>query len=128
MVMAENQPTRLQVVSYRVNADGVLTRRESAGTRELTELDNLWQAALSDTDTSNTNGAVALQSNVQGMSMRLWVPGTTGTTTAANAGDWVAAAGTSSSGSAIPPIALEVSLTLRGQQVPLVKSFLLGAL
>jgi general secretion pathway protein J len=128
MVMAENQPTRLQVVSYRVNADGVLTRRESAGTRELTELDNLWQAALSDTDTSNTDGAVALQSNVQGMSMRLWVPGTAGTTTAANAGDWVAAAGTSSSGSAIPPIALEVSLTLRGQQVPLVKSFLLGAL
>ncbi len=128
MVMAENQPTRLQVVSYRVNADGVLTRRESAGTRELTQLDNLWQAALSDTDTTNTNGAVALQSNVQGMSMRLWVAGTAGTTTAANAGGWVAAAGTSSAGSAIPPIALEVSLTLRGQQVALVKSFLLGAL
>jgi general secretion pathway protein J len=128
MVMAENQPTRLQVVSYRVNADGVLTRRESVGTRELTQLDNLWQAALSDTDTTNTNGAVALQSNVQGMSMRLWVPGTAAVPTAANAGGWVAAAGTSSTGTAIPPNGLEVSLTLRGQQVPLVKSFLLGAL
>jgi general secretion pathway protein J len=48
--------------------------------------------------------------------------------TAANAGGWVAAAGTSSTGTAIPPNGLEVSLTLRGQQVPLVKSFLLGAL
>jgi general secretion pathway protein J len=29
----ENQPTRLQVVSYRVR-DGVLTRRESVATRD----------------------------------------------------------------------------------------------
>jgi general secretion pathway protein J len=71
MVMAENQPTRLQVVSYRVR-DGVLTRRESLATRELTQLDTLWQAALGDTDSSVA--AVALQSGVQGMAMRLWVP------------------------------------------------------
>jgi general secretion pathway protein J len=72
MVMAENQPTRLQVVSYRVR-DGVLTRRESLATRELTQLDNLWQAALGDTDSSMA--AVALQSGVQGMAMRFWMPG-----------------------------------------------------
>jgi general secretion pathway protein J len=72
MVMAENQPTRLQVVSYRVR-DGVLTRRESLATRELTQLDSLWQAALGDTDSSVA--AVALQSGVQGMAMRFWMPG-----------------------------------------------------
>jgi general secretion pathway protein J len=127
LVMAENQPTRLQVVSYRVNADGVLTRRESNATRELTELDNLWQAALSDTD---NNGAVALQSNVQGMNMRLWVPTAAAGTvpTAANAGGWTAAAGVTSAGVGSLPNGLEVSLVLRGQQVPTVKSFLLGAL
>jgi type II secretion system protein I/type II secretion system protein J len=38
MVLAENQPSRLQVVSYRVR-DGVLTRRESASTRDLQQLD-----------------------------------------------------------------------------------------
>lgn len=130
MVMAENQPTRLQVVSYRVNADGVLTRRESVTTRELTQIDSLWQAALSDTDTTDSNGAVALQSNVQGMSMRLWVPTAAAATvpTAANAGGWNAAAGTTSAGVSSLPNGLEVSLMLRGQQVPMVKSFLLGAL
>jgi general secretion pathway protein J len=127
MVMAENQATRLEVVSYRVNADGVLTRRESNSTRELTQLDNLWQAALSDTDTA---GTVALQSNVQGMSMRLWVPLASAgpVQNAANAGNWRAAAGVSSIGPTNPLTGMEVSLTLRGQEVPMVKSFLLGAL
>ncbi|NYE63026.1 general secretion pathway protein J [Duganella sp. 1224] len=130
VVMAENQPTRLQVVSYRVNADGVLTRRESNATRELTQLDSLWQAALSDTDTADANSAVALQSNVQSMNMRLWVPSAAAgaAPTPANAGGWVAAAGVSSAGVAGLPTGLEVALTLRGQQVPLIKSFLLGAL
>jgi general secretion pathway protein J len=125
MVMADNQATRLQVVSYRVNADGVLTRRESTSTRDLAQLDNLWQAALSDTD---PGGAVSLQSNVQGMSMRLWVPGASLVPTAANAGGWVAAAGVTSAGVTSLPNGLEVSLMLRGQQIPMVKSFLLGAL
>lgn len=162
MVLAENQPTRLQVVSYRVNADGVLTRRESNATRELAQLDNLWQAALSDADTA---GTVALQANVQGMAMRLWVPDAAAGQyqNAANAGGWRQAAGvstasTSASGSttgpggtsgssgttgtsgttgaptpavtsaSAVPTGLEVSLSLQGQAVPMVKAFLLGAL
>jgi len=124
MVMAENQPTRLQVVSYRVR-DGVLTRRESLATRELTQLDNLWQAALGDTDSSMA--AVALQSGVQGMAMRMWMPGS-GTASAGNAGGWRPAAGISTAGSTNLPTGLEVSLTQQGQEVPMVKAFLLGAL
>ncbi|RZT05857.1 general secretion pathway protein J [Duganella sp. CF402] len=120
LVMAENQPTRLQVVSYRV-VDGVLTRRESLATRELTQLDNLWQAALGDTDSSMA--AVALQSGVQGMAMRFWMPSVSG-----SAAGWRPAAGVSTAGSGNLPTGLEVSLTQQGQEIPLVKSFLLGAL
>ena len=131
MVLAENQASRLQVVSYRVR-DGVLTRRESTSTRDLQQLDSLWQAALADTDPAVS---VALQSDVQNMTMRYWVPATSG----AIAG-WRAAAGvsTAASSSAAPapllptatttPTGLEVSMTLRGQEVPMAKSFLLGAL
>ena len=124
LVMAENQPTRMQVVSYRVR-DGVLTRRESLATRELTQLDSLWQAALGDTDSSMA--AVALQSGVQGMTMRFWMPDPGAT----NAGGWRPATGISTAvtaGSANVPTGLEVSLTQQGQEVPMVKSFLLGAL
>ncbi|MET0320419.1 MAG: prepilin-type N-terminal cleavage/methylation domain-containing protein, partial [Duganella sp.] len=115
--MLENEPTRLQVVSYRVRDDGVLVRRESSATRDLRELDSLWQAALNDTDTA---ASVALQTGVQQMSMRYWL---------GNA--WTAAAGvsTGSSGAATGltatvPTGLEVTLTVQGQQVPLVKSYL----
>jgi len=126
MVMTDNQPTRLQVVSYRVNADGVLTRRESNATRELAQLDNLWQASLSDADTT---GTVALQDRVQGMNMRVWVPGPPGfTQNAANAGGWRQAAGVSTIGPTNQVTGLEVSLSLQGQAVPMVKAFLMGAL
>lgn len=128
LVMAENQPTRMQVVSYRVR-DGVLTRRESLATRELTQLDSLWQAALGDTDSSMA--AVALQSGVQGMAMRFWIPGSAATSATA-AGGWrpatgVSTASTAGGGSTIPT-GMEVSLTQQGQEIPMVKSFLLGAL
>lgn len=125
LVMAENQPTRMQVVSYRVR-DGVLTRRESLATRELTQLDNLWQAALGDTDSSMAS--VALQSNVQGMAMRMWMPAAGATNI--TAGGWRAAAGISTAITASNsnvPTGLEVSLTQQGQEIPMVKSFLLGA-
>lgn len=124
MVMAENQPTRLQVVSYRVDAEGVLTRRESNATRELAQLDSLWQAALSDADTTRS---VALQQHVQGMGMRVWVTAA-GPLTSANAGGWQPAAGVSTVGPNSRVTGLEVSLSLQGQTVPMVKSFLLGAL
>lgn len=59
----ENEPMRLQVVAYRIR-DGKLTRRESAGTRDLVQLDVLWKAATSDADTT---APVTLQSGVTGM-------------------------------------------------------------
>ena len=40
-VFTENQPVRLQVVTYRVR-NGVLSRRESRPTRDLSELETAW--------------------------------------------------------------------------------------
>lgn len=114
MSMLENEPTRLQVVSYRVRDDGVLVRRESNATRDLRELDALWQAALSDTDTS---ASVALQSGVQAMTMRYWADNT-----------WNTATGTAPATGTGVPTGLEVTLAVQGQEVPLVKSYLLGEL
>ncbi len=124
LVMAENQATQLQVVSYRIN-DGVLTRRESASTRELQQLDKLWQAALSDGDPGAT---VALQSEVQSMTARVWIPATS----SSGSGGWSSANGVStvatSGQTASLPTGLEVSVTLRSQGDAMVKAFLLGAL
>ena len=111
LVLAENEPSRLEVVSYRVR-DGVLTRRESIATRDLQQLDTLWQVAVGDTDTV---AGVALQSGVQGMAMRYWM-----------ASGWTAAASVSTASN--NPSGMEVSLSIDGQQIPMVKSFLLGAL
>ncbi|MES2349231.1 MAG: prepilin-type N-terminal cleavage/methylation domain-containing protein [Pseudomonadota bacterium] len=111
LVLAENEPSRLEVVAYRVR-DGVLTRRESIATRDLQQLDALWQAAVSDADTVP---GVALQSGVQGMTMRYWM-----------ASGWTAAASVSTATN--NPSGMEVSLAVEGQQIPMVKSFLLGAL
>ena len=121
LVLGENEATRVQVVSYRVR-DGVLTRRESAGTRDLVQLDALWQAATGDTDPA---ASVGLQSGVQGMTMRFWT--TNG---------WVPAAGVMPGAITAAPLAaasgapsgLEVSMVQDGQEVPMTKSFLLGAL
>ena len=116
-VFADNQPTRLQVITYQLK-DGMLTRRESAATRDLTELDTLWLAAANDTDTTQ---AVKLQSGVTAMAMRLWV-----------SGGWRAGidALTPTAGSTASPPAptgLEVTLQLRGRDTGMLKIFLLGA-
>ncbi len=118
-VFAENEPTRLQVVSYRLR-EGVLTRRESPTTRDLVQLDNLWQAALGDTDTSV---AVQLQAGVGSMTVRMW-----------NGGGWSSKPKQQQAQSNPPqpqPVltptqGLEVALQLEGQQANLVKVFLLG--
>ena len=107
-VFAENEPSRVQVVSYRVK-DGLLTRRESAATRDLVQLDVLWKAALGDTE--GGGAAVALQSGVSGMAMRLWENGA-----------WRAVGGNPAGG-----VGLEVGLRLEGQEIGLIKVFLLGA-
>ena len=116
-VFADSQPSRLQVIAYRVR-DGVLTRRESAATRDLRELDTLWQTAVNDTDTGH---AVTLQSDVAAMTMRLWING--GWRTEADA---VITIGGSTATPSIPT-GLEVTMQLRGRDTGMLKIFLLGA-
>lgn len=107
MVFAENAAAHLQVVVYRIR-NGVLTRQESAATRDLIALDNLWRAALSETD---TGAPVVLQSDVTAMAVRVWD------------GTWH----TPTTSQPTEPTGLEVSLRLHGQETGLTKIFLLGA-
>ncbi|PWF54814.1 PulJ/GspJ family protein [Massilia glaciei] len=114
----ENQPTRLQVVAYRLR-DGVLARSESNPTGDLIELDALWQAAASGIGGGAT---VPLQANLGAMSLENWEP------------DGWRPSNPNASGAvlrppmtgAIVPTGLRVSLQVPGQGAPMVKSFLLG--
>lgn len=111
-VYAENQPTRLQVVSYRLK-EGALVRSESAATRNLDQLDQFWQAAMADTN----NSSVTLKTGVDAMTVMAW-DGT----------GWSAISPTTATGAPAPAQrGLKVMLQLHDQQVLLVKSFLLGA-
>jgi general secretion pathway protein J len=149
-VFADNQPSRLQVVAYRI-VDGTLVRRESAVTRDMQQLDALWQSEVSDTDTS---GAVVLQTGVAGMQISTWqnntwqqagtgTDATTNTNGGAPAGNTAAAvaaaaaaataakngnptAMATAAAAAADPTGLLVALQSRGQQVAMTKSFLLG--
>lgn len=131
-VFTENQPSRLQVVAYRI-VNGTLMRRESQPTRDLVQLDALWQAVTSDAD---TNPAVALQAGVTGMQVATWLNNAWrqgGVDPGANA------AGTAQTPAAPPPqqadqavqtnngpTGLQVALQAQNLQAPMVKSFLLG--
>jgi general secretion pathway protein J len=132
-VFNDNQPARLQVVSYRV-VNGTLVRRESQPTRDLQQLDGLWQAAISDADTS---GTVAIETGVASMQVATWVnsawrqagvdpnanTGATASTSAtllAQQNPNLAAAAQSSE-----PTGLQVALQVQNQQAPMIKSFLL---
>lgn len=128
-VYAEDQPSRLQVVTYRVR-NGNLTRRESPATRDLGELAGAWQAAAADTDAEQ---ALVLQSDVTAMTVRLWQDNA-GWRLATGAAQStpvpaplplgvVAAGGTDSQA----PHGLEVSLQLRGRTTSMIKIFLVGA-
>lgn len=130
-VYAENQPTRVQVVAYRIR-DGLLTRRESLATRNLVELDVAWRAMLADTDNS---AIVPLTADVVAMPVRIFIPDNQG---------WRVAAenAASMSGTQPPPTlpggvqnpalrptdptGLEVTLQLRDRGAGLVKVFLVG--
>jgi general secretion pathway protein J len=133
-VLVENSASQLQVVSYTIR-QGVLSRSESQGARDLLQLDALWKSAL---EQSNTQGAVGLQAGVANMEFRVWEGG--GWRQAASASstppktecldpdpnkckDTGAKASTRAEG----PTGLEISLQIQGQPAPLVKVFLLGA-
>lgn len=67
-VYADDQPSRMQVVTYRLH-NGALTRRESLATRDLAELARLWKIAHDDADATQE---VTLQANAGTMTLRFW--------------------------------------------------------
>lgn len=113
-VFNENEPARLQVIAYRL-VDGRLNRRESNTTRDLVELDALWQASLSDTDPTPP---VTLQTGVTSMGVRVWQN---------NA--WREQPDLAPQGGvpATPVTGLQVVLGASSFPQPLTKSFLLGS-
>jgi len=113
-VFNENEPARLQVIAYRL-VDGRLNRRESNTTRDLVELDALWQASLSDTDPTPP---VTLQDGVTSMGVRVWQN---------NA--WREQPDLAPQGGlpAATVTGLQVVLGARAFPQPLTKSFLLGS-
>ena len=133
-VFSDNHPSRLQIVTYQIK-DGLLTRRESAATRDLRELDKLWLSAMNDTDVSSapTNSVpldrlrtgVVLQSDVTALTMRLWVNGSNGWSTNLNEQATPPLLGTPANSSV--PTGLEVTMQVRGRATGMVKIFLLGA-
>ena len=112
-VTAEGEPSRVQVVTYRLD-NGVLTRRESRATRDLIELDQQWQHALAGDDNS---GALALHSGVSAFSLRTWPTSSGGPNGQAPANP---------SGGAFQYTGVEVSLQVQGRAHPMQKVFLLG--
>ena len=121
-VFADNQPTRLQVVSYQVQ-NGMLTRRESLATRDIAVLNSLLLNARNNTDSSP---AVVLQSGVSAMTMRFWING--GNTWLTNLG-MLTPTPVVPGGVASPALltGLEVTLHLSGINTGMLKVFLLGA-
>ncbi|KRB87881.1 prepilin-type N-terminal cleavage/methylation domain-containing protein [Noviherbaspirillum sp. Root189] len=133
-VFAENQPSRVQVVAYRIR-DGVLIRKESIPTRSLVELDAAWRAILADTDTAPI---VRLTSDVAAMPIRVYIPNSGWRQAEENAST---IAGSAQPNASLPPamqeqlaqvaatnqpVGLEVTLQLRERSAGLVKVFLLG--
>lgn len=117
-IYAENQPTRLQVISYRMR-DKQLTRKESPYTRDLKELDHDWQVALNDTDTAPM---VGLQNGIRAMSLKVWLKGST---TWQDSKDAML---TVSLNNGVSPLGLEVVLEQTNHTQGLTKLFLLGAI
>lgn len=155
-VYADNQPTRLEVVVYRLR-EGTLTRQESQATRNFKELDTMWQAAVED---RLPDQAVTLQTKIEGMTVQSWfsdapgwrvatmdtknmvanavaaVPGAAANQSSAPTGNAPgngAAVATPAPTTAIPnnavpsPIGVEVSLKIAGLTHPITKIFLIGS-
>ena len=120
-VFTENQPVRLQVVAYRLR-NGVLSRRESRPTRDLSDLETAWLI----NDDSLAKEEVSLEAGVSAMTVRVW---------ASNATAWRAVdinapqmgSGTGTPANAPVLTGLEISLQLEGAANTMIKVFLLGA-
>ena len=130
-VAADNEPSRLQVVAYRTT-NGVLTRSESQGTRDLGQLDVLWQAAVAADDASRP---VALQAGVTALRVRLfqdesWRAPPTPLGARRRKAAPVIPAGVAAPGmrqrAPGPLQGMEVALRVDGQRQSMTKVFLLG--
>lgn len=126
-VFVESEPSRLQVVSYRV-VGGQLVRRESPATRDLVQLDGLWQALVSDAPSENSP-AVALQAGVAAMQIMGWQ----NNAWRAEMSEQPATAQADQQPNPLSqnqvlsnPTGVQVALTVQGLAAPMVKSFLLG--
>ena len=95
--------------------NGQLIRRESRGTRDLAQLEVLWQAAASDAP-SEASTPVALQSGLLGMNILVWQ------------GNGWRTESTPVADGAQPedPGGLQVGLLVPDREAPLIKFFLLG--
>jgi len=123
LVFADQQPTRVQVIDYRLR-DGRLTRQESAPTRDLNQLDSMWQSALN--DAGDSSQAVLLQSDIASMQMQLW--GSDGQGWRPSAAAAGAGSQDSTNVNANRWTGLQVALQLRGHDnSTMAKTFLLGA-
>jgi len=128
----ENEPSRLQVVSYRV-ADGQLLRRESPGTRDLAQVEQLWQAMLTDAPAENAP-SVVLQTGVAAMAVQGWLNGAwrDNLNQSGNAQDGQDGQSgpplqpTPPPGEIVLPTGVRVALTVQGLGQPMLKAFLLG--
>lgn len=126
-VFADNEAARVQVVSYRIR-DGQLLRRESIATRDLAQLDAMWQAALGDGDATPP---VIMQNDIAGMGVRFWQGNAWTVPSGASS---VTAPGSTNVNLPVPvptttgntPTGVEVTLHPRDQTGDLVKTFLLG--
>ena len=113
-VYNENEPSQLAVVSYRI-VNGALVRRESRGTRDLAQLEALWQAIAGDAP-SESAPPVLLQNGVALMQIQAWQNSA-----------WRKEPAAATDGAQQPdPAGIQVGLTATGLAGPMVKSFLLG--
>ncbi|MBQ5950104.1 type II secretion system protein J [Massilia sp. ST3] len=128
-VFVENEASRLQVVSYRI-AGGQLLRRESPGTRDLVQLEQLWESISSDAPAQNSP-PVALQNGVLGMQIQAWQNNAWRTEPARIVGNPLQQQGQPplvqpNAGGTSEPTGILVALTVRNLAAPMLKSFLLG--
>lgn len=126
-VFVENEPSRLQVVSYRI-VNGQLLRRESPGSRDLSQIAGLWQAIASDAPAENSP-SVVLQLGVTGMQVQGWVNNAWRNEPNMTGGDGQQQAlspADAAAGRSPEPTGVQVALTVQGLGQPMVKAFLVG--
>lgn len=123
----EAQPGALQLVTWRWR-EGLLTREESAPTRDLNQLKRYWQVAQ-----TGTAAAVKLQSNVQQMTLRVWADDGRGWRAWQQMSNPMVSRGSLMSPETGTTAAqtiwrgLEVSLQLPGRTASMTKVFMLGS-